>query len=311
MADYTTLDIKTVKKLIAEYDLGKFTSMTPLEGGQANSSLKISTQKGVYTLSVCDEKSQEEIHCLTRVLTHLKAQNFPSTRLISTQSGKPFILYGDKPVYVKAFLAGEVCRNLSSGMLFQTGQAMAKLHGLAVLPGLPGQFPYGLTAFDEILDRAHPYVDWLGKKQKFLETAIDKTMAKGFIHGDLFWDNLLFSGGKLVAILDFEEACIYYKLFDIGMAALGCCTDDGRLAMNRVKQLVAGYQQISPLTDAEKNQLKIFMEYAGVASSFWRFRQYNIRYPLPEKKDNYLELSRLADQIHTMNENRFYEIFKN
>ncbi len=310
MADYTKLTIKIVKKLIAGYDLGEFESMTPLDGGQANSSVKISTKTGLFTLSVCDEKNQEEIQCLTRVLSHLEAQGFPATRLVRTQSKKSFILHGGKPVYIKEFLAGEVCSNLSPRMLVQVGQAMAKLHGLEAPQGLPKQFPYGLKTFNEIFDGNHPYVDWLREKKKFLETAIDPTMDKGFIHGDIFWDNLLFSDQSLVAILDFEEACIYYKLYDLGMAAVGCCAKSQTFSMDRVKQLVAGYQQVCPLGDAEKKQLKIFMEYAAVAASFWRFRQYNLRYPTPDKKDNYLELSSLADQVHAMDKGQFSDIFK-
>ena len=36
-------------------------------------------------------------------------------------------------------------------MLVQVGQAMAKLHALEAPLGLPGQFPYGLKNFDEIV----------------------------------------------------------------------------------------------------------------------------------------------------------------
>ena len=44
------------------------------------------------------------------------------------------------------------------------------------------------------------------------------------------------------------------------------------------------------------------MEYAAVAGAFWRFRQYNIRYPDKEKAGNYKELSGLADQMHEMSD---------
>ena len=167
MADYTKLTIKTIKDLIAEYDLGEFESMTPLDGGQANSSMKISTRTGTFTLSVCDEKNTNDIHCLTRVLTYLEARGFPCTRLVTTRNGSPFIHHGTKPVYIKEFLPGEVCRDLSYGMLIQVGSAMAKLHTLAPPPKLPDQFPYGLESFDALfgIGISHPYVDWLKKKK--------------------------------------------------------------------------------------------------------------------------------------------------
>jgi homoserine kinase type II len=312
MADYTKLSLTTIQDLIAEYDLGEFESMIPLPGGQANSSVKISTQTGTYTLSVCDEKNQDEIYRLPRVLTYLEARGFPCTRLVTTRNGAPFIHHKTKPVYVKTFLTGDVCRNLSSKMLIQVGHAMAKLHALAPPPDLPDRFPYGLESFDELLDIeiSHPYVDWLQAKKEFLTTAIDPTMARGFIHGDIFWDNLVFADNTLVAILDFEEACTYYKLYDLGMAAVGCCARNKKFSMDQIKQLIQGYKRICPLTGPEKQQLKLFMEYAAVAASFWRFRQYNLRHPSPDKKNNYLELSCLADQVHTMGEHQFNDIFR-
>jgi len=307
MADYTRLTTDVIKKLLDEYDLGKFESATPFDGGQANSSIKIKTRTGDYTLSVCDEKSAGEIQSLTRVLTYLETHGFPATPLVHAKNGKTFIRYEEKPVYIKRFLPGRVCPDLSPDMRFQIGQAMARLHCLAPPTGVPEQFPYGMKSFEEIFNAkiSHPYVDWLKIKRDFLKKAIDPAMEKGFIHGDIFWDNLLFSNDTLVAILDFEEACTEYKLFDIGMAAVGCCAKNGLFSMDQVQQLLKGYQVIIPLTNAEKRQLKIFMEYAAVAASFWRFRQYNIKYPTAGKKDNYKELSSLADQVHTMEESLF------
>lgn len=307
MADYTRLTPKILENLLAEYDLGTFESMTPLDGGQANSSIKIKTQKGVFTLSVCDGKNKEEVLCLTRVLAYLETQDFPTTRLVTTRTGKAITLHDNKPVYIKQFLPGKVCPELSCDMLFQVGQTMAELHALSPPPGLPGQFPYGLKKFENLFDAKifHPYIDWLKEKKEFLETAIDTTMARGFVHGDIFWDNLLFSNHTLVAVLDFEEACNEYKLFDIGMGLVGCCARNSLFSMDLVKHFLSGYQKVCPFMDAEKKQLKIFMEYAAVAASFWRFRQYNLCYPSPDKKDNYKELSSLADQVHAMDETWF------
>lgn len=307
MADYTRLSTDIVKKLLDQYDLGKFESATPLDGGQANSSIQIKTRTGDYTLSVCDEKSAEEIQSLTRVLAYLETHGFPTTPLVRPKNKKTFIDYDGKPVYIKRFLPGRVCPTLSPDMRYQIGLTMAKLHSLEPPTGVPEQFPYGIKSFEEIFTAkiSHPYVEWLKKKKVFIKKAIDPTMEKGFIHGDIFWDNLLFSKDTLVAILDFEEACTDYKLFDIGMAAVGCCAKNGLFSMDQVQQLLNGYQVMIPLTTAEKKQLKIFMEYAAVAASFWRFRQYNIKYPSVDKKDNYKELSSLADQVHTMEESLF------
>lgn len=302
MAKYSKLTDEELDLLLVQYDLGLVLHISPIEGGQANSSLKISTVNGDFTLSVCDEKNCEEIRNLTDLLVNLEAHNFPTTRLVKTKSGGRFIFHNDKPVYIKKFLKGNTVRELTPEMIQQVGHYMADLHSLEPLTSLGSSFPYGVQAFEDLLNRSinHQYLDWLAEKKSYLEQAIDPEMPKGFIHGDIFWDNLLFEEGSLVAILDFEEACHFYKLFDIGMACVGCCAKDGYFNLSLIKELLNSYAAISPFTTREKSQLNIFIEYGAVASSFWRFRQYNVKYPSPEMADSYIELSSLADHIHAL-----------
>ncbi len=254
MAEYTRLTLETLTSLLSCYDLGTLTNMTPLEGGLANSSMKVTTESGTYTLTVCNENARE-IECLTRVVAYLEQNGIPTPRVMTARSGSAFIMHNNRPVYIKKFLPGQVRADLSFSMLFQVGEILADLHRLDPPPDLPQEFPYGMRTFSQIFEMRlhHPYVDWLRQKIGFLQSALDPAMEKGLIHGDLFWDNLVFDDDILAAVLDFEEACHYYKLYDIGMCAIGCCTRDARLSMARIASLVEGYQQACPLTHTEKN----------------------------------------------------------
>jgi len=302
MAKYSKLTDRELDLLLEQYDLGLVLKIFPIEGGQANSSLKVSTVKGDFTLSICDEKNGAEIQNLTAILENLEEQKFPTTRLVKTKAGGKFIYHNSKPVYIKKYLQGNTIKELTPHMIRQVGSSMAYLHSLEPLVSIPSSFPYGIEAFEGLLNESinHHYLDWLAEKKSYLELAIDPDMPKGFIHGDIFWDNLLFEDGSLVAILDFEEACHFYKLFDIGMASVGCCSNNGRFNLPLIKELLGSYAGISPFTAREKSQLNVFVEYGAVAASFWRFRQYNVKHPNPEKVDSYKELSSLADQVHTL-----------
>jgi homoserine kinase type II len=307
MADYTQLTVDEIQSVLSSYDLGRLESILPLQGGQANSSFKITTASGQFILSVCDEKNFYEIDNLTQTLSYLAINNFPTNRVIRTRDGSYFVNRYDKPIYVKQFIHGNIVKTLSPEMLIQVGQAMAALHAILPLDTMPDRFPYGIHQFDELfeLDMQHPYIEWLKRKEAYLKSAIDSDMAKGLIHGDIFWDNLLFENDKLVGVLDFEEVCHYYRLFDIGMCAVGCCGNHGILDVKQAASLLQGYQRHYRLSPHEKRQLKVFMEYAATAGSFWRFRQYTIKYPLKEMADSYQELSSIADYIHSMPENVF------
>ncbi len=302
MAKYSKPTDKELELLLEQYDLGLVLQISPIEGGQANSSLKISTEKGDFTLSICDEKNMEEIQNLTAILENLEGQEFPTTRLIKTKDDRRFILHNSKPVYIKKFLQGNTIKELTPDMIQQVGRSMAHLHSLEPLASMSNNFPYGIEAFEGLLKESinHQYLDWLAEKKSYLEQAIDPDMSKGFIHGDIFWDNLLFEDGSLVAVLDFEEACHFYKLFDIGMASVGCCSNNGYFNLSLIKELLGSYAAINPFTSSEISQLNVFIEYGAVAASFWRFRQYNVKHSSPEKADSYKELSSLADQIHTL-----------
>lgn len=311
MADYTRLTSKEIKHLITPYELGNLESLSPMKGGQANSSFRLAAGKGQFILSICDEKDQQEIDSLTQVLDYLEIKNIPTHRLVKTRDQRSYVLFNDKPVYIKKFIGGKVNQHLSFGMIKQVGGLMADLHAIPALDIMPDQYPNGSQCFDDVINTPmrHPYLNWLKKKQKYINEAMDTSMGRGFIHGDIFWDNLLVDDDKVVAIIDFEDSCHYYKLFDIGMCAVGCCRRIDTLDMEKASCLLQGYQVKSRLTTMEKKQLKVFMEYAAVSASLWRFRQYNIKYPDKEKAGSYEELSLFADAIHTMAETDFLRLF--
>lgn len=298
MADYTALTQTDVETILTHYDLPDLTQKTAMPGGQANSSFKITCGNEVYILSVCDEKSPEAVSILIRTLAYLNRHGFPTSRPILTRNQDPFVLYHGKPVYIKAYMAGQVMPVLSSAMVFDVGKTMAALHQITPPPYVPDQFPYGQTSFQPVIESGmdHPYLSWLKEQKTYIETHLDTTSEKGLIHGDIYWDNLLFDNGSLKALLDFEEVCKYYLLYDIAMTCVGCCSQNGRFDTIKIRSLLSGYQSINPLSAKAQNQLSLFAVYAATAGSFWRFQQYNIKFPGHEKADSYMELAALADQ---------------
>lgn len=298
MADYTQLTPEELDHFLSKYDLVPPVSITPQEGGQANSSFRVSTGSGDLMLSVCDEKNKSEIDKLTRLLAHLRAHGFPTSTPVETRDHTYVHTFGAKPVYLKTFSPGQVTQEITPAMATGVGRAMARLHKIPAPNELPPRFCYGIQTFDEVIQRdiTHPFREWLSRQKSFLDTHLDPTMDKALIHGDIYWDNLVFQGEELAAVLDFEEACFYFRLFDLAMCMVGCCARNGKFDRDLVRALVRGYETAFPLSDREKAQLTVFVVYAAAAGAFWRFRQYNIRYPLPDRQDDYKALAVLADQ---------------
>ena len=305
MATYTTLDPKSVDTLLAHYDIGKVDSHVPLDGGAANSSILLTASTGRYVLSVCDEKSTDEITTLTATLELLSDHDFPTTRLVKTSDGKPFTNYQGKPVYLKHFIDGEVKEPLDTEMLYQVGTALASLHAVPPADFLPQTFSYGIECFPEVFGRHGVFPAWLKEKTANLQTCCHGDLPTGLIHGDLFYDNILFNGHVLAALLDFEEVCNSFLIFDLGMCAAGCCCPNGTFSLESTAALIRGYQSKRKLTGLERKHLQCHVEYGAIATAFWRYRQFNIVIPTAERKESYLEMKNLADKVHAISTKEF------
>ena len=129
------------------------------------------------------------------------------------------------------------------------------------------------------------------------------------IHGDVFFDNVIVKGDQLMAIIEFEEACHYYRGFDLGMVIVGACRDSQGICFERAGRFIRGYQKMATLESIEREALKAFAVYAAVATSFWRFRQYHLRRPEPRLYEKHVEMQILADTISKYPESRFTELF--
>ncbi len=302
MARYTNLGKDEVFALASRYGL-TLQEFTPIEGGAGNTSYLLQSRQGEFVLTLFDDKSRSEVEKLGRLLLLLERRDFPATRLLSPVQGGITVMYADKPVMVKHYISGDVCRNLDVAMLSQAGAKMAALHQLAAPHQLlEPNHSYGLQLFESVIgvNIDTRYESWLAGQIAYLTQKIPTDAPRGFIHGDLFYDNLLFDGDQFRAIIDFEEACYYYKAFDLGMGVVGMCSNDTTIAPAKARALVSGYQSVRKLEEVEMMSLPLFCEYAATATSCWRYWKYNIHTPIAKNAGKHWQMARLAQQIRGM-----------
>ena len=308
MARYTQLQENDVQQIAIDFNL-VVASFAPLEGGAGNSSYLRHTQQADYVLTIFEEKTLTEVASLGQLLLLLAESEFPTTRLLIPTQGNIAIPYRGKPLLVKAYIQGQVFADLDATKLLQAGAAMSRLHQIPAPDFLSRNHAYGRQVFSTVigLDIDPVYESWLAGRQSYLAQHIPSGLPIGLIHGDLFYDNILFERENLRAIIDFEEACRYYKVFDIGMAILGLCTEEDTIALEKARALVAGYQQIRRLEESEKETLQLFVEYAAIATSYWRFWKYHIDKPMAEKADKHRQMMRLAKGVNAIPKTRFLQ----
>jgi homoserine kinase type II len=100
-----------------------------------------------------------------------------------------------------------------------------------------------------------PLVPGLRAALEKAQAARDPSLPRGLTHGDLFRDNVLWDEtGELAALLDFESACLGTYAFDLMVTVLSWCFGDD-LDPRLAGALRAGYEDVRPLTEAEKRGL--------------------------------------------------------
>ena len=311
MTVYLKLDRPTIEMLMKRFGVQGVTRFSCLHGGWSNTSYLVEIELKKFVLTVCDQMSVPATNRLASLLLYLETHGLRTSQLIPTAKGSSLTTFKDKPVFLKSYLSGGISENLSEEMLVDLGEEIGRLHRIPAPDSLPSSFSYGIQSFGEVIDSglSHPFVKWLEESRKFLDLKMPKLLPKCLIHGDIFADNVIISAGT-VTLADFEEACCYYRVFDLGMALVGCCRMQGRISFKKAASLVSGYQKKVKLQQDEIESLKVFTFYGAVATSFWRFRQYHMVRPDPLLCDRHLEMQQLADRIAGYDSACFSELFE-
>ena len=296
MARYTTLSPTELAHIVAQYSIGTPLKLEEIPGGFGNSNFKLMTTDGEFLLKICDEKDAAELNMQIALLQHLQQHAYPTVYPIPTKDQKQLIHETFGSVMLYPFLQGGEPQS-SPDTLAQLGEALAKLHCIPPITGMP-RFAMGISQmtpfFEEVQGTqfaTHPFVESLKSQLESMEQQLNAPLPMGLLHGDLFLDNTLFDGDQMVAILDFEEGCYDTLLIDVGMTLIGCCyTPQHALNLEAAQRFLEAYNASRPLTENEWKHLDSFVHYAAISIAFWRFRQFNIRRPDAHRANTYQEM---------------------
>ena len=311
MPQFTELNEKEIHKIATAYDL-EVVDYEAIKLGAGNSNYLLRTKQSKYVLTIF-EITWDRVANLVKLLLFLEECEFSTTRLLNPVEGGLTTIFQGKPVLVKPYIIGQVVRDLDNAMLNQIGSAMAGLHDIPAPDYLPDKYSCGLETFPNVIGHnINPeYETWLAQKHIYLRQNIPTELQRGLIHADLFYDNVLFEGKELKAIIDFEDACQYYKVFDLGMGIVGSCTEGSRIDLNKARSLVMGYQQVKVLEKQEMENLQLFVEYAAIATSSYRFWKFNIDTPIAEKADCHWEMVSIAKGVNAIPKAKFFDAIFN
>ena len=308
MVVYSLLQDRDISEIAGSYGL-TVVDYEPIAAVTANSNYLVRAQQASYVLTVFEETTLALTVEHGRLLSLLKEYAFPSPHPLLAVNGEIAIAHKAKPVMMKEYVAGHVCRYPDETMLRQVGTAIAKLHQVPWPDFLSNRRPYGVRKLASIQGQEidTEYEGWIAKRLSYLEQQKPQGLPRGLIHGDMFYDNVLFEGTRLKAVIDFEDASYEDKVFDLGMAIVGLCREGQGVVPEKARALVKGYEQIRELEEAETSALQLYVEYAAVTVSCWRYWKYHVDAPSVENADKHWQMVRVAEEVQDIPKARFLE----
>ena len=297
----STLSLKEIQDIAANYQLF-VQQFAPLGAGSANLNFLLTTNHRKVALSIFEEQTIEEVNRMAKLLVWLEKYQFYTSRLLLTSHGKRTVRHGQKAALLKNYISGKPCFEVTDALLEQVGLAMGQLHEIPAPDYLPTTNYYDSPMFSKVIGLGidAEYETWLEERTIFLEEHLSKDVPRGLIHGDVFASNVLFENGKLKAIIDFEVACNYYKVFDLGMAIIGLCAEKNRIVLEKASALIRGYQQVRKLESTEQQSLQGYTEMAAVKVAnwrFWRYRYYEPNLAMVHKCTAMMQLAKSIEGI--------------
>lgn len=311
MTHYSVLNNKDLLVILNPYGVDKVQFYKILSGGSENTNYLVKTETNAYVLTISEQKSSKKAAELADLLEHLKLNNFTTSKIVKTINGSLTTQWNDKPILLKEYIEGDIIEDLSEYILTYLGNQTAQLHQINVPNYLPRKLSYGVNNFNEVHVYApnSSFYTWLKTTQKHIESHINSDLPKALIHSDIFYNNIVVNkDGKQATIMDFEEACYNYRVFDIGMMIIGTCSEGETVNLDKVASLLVGYQQKINLLPLEIDALQAFTIYAATATAFWRHQNFNYINVTFEKKDHYLEMKKLADFVMSISAINFKKL---
>ncbi|MEP6739476.1 MAG: homoserine kinase [Caldimonas sp.] len=288
MAVFTEVSFDEAAGLIAGLGIGELRDLAPCAGGIENTNYFADTSQGRYVLTLFERLSAAELPFYLHLMKHLADRGLPVPGPHANRNGQILLTLKGKPAALVDRLPGEHHLAPDADDCASVGAVLARMHLAAAdfdraQPNLRGlawwneTVPVVLPHLD--VEQAGVMADELAYQQHLAASPAYASLPRGAIHGDLFRDNVMFTGTTLAGVFDFYFAGVDCLLYDIAVALNDWCIDlaSGRLAEDRASAFVTAYASVRALETAELRLLPALMRAA--AFRFWLSRVWDVHLP--------------------------------
>jgi Ser/Thr protein kinase RdoA (MazF antagonist) len=286
-AMYESKETEDILSVLINYRIGKLQSISHARGGMTNDNWFIRTNTGRYFLRRRNPiYTSASIDFELELVEYLEAAGFPTPPLIRTRSGGLRVEAFSRHWELYKYIPGERFDVTNPAQISGAAELLAGFHMAAsgykgdegVAMGRGVNFNKALQFIDIFEEELMAMKSTFAAPGKLLAPHLigffrrqSRQVLKGImplsslpleiVHGDFQPSNVLFHGDRAVSLVDFGDAGLSHRAYDVAKAVLRFSTlrpdYDGQSDMNSFMDLeraglfVSAYQSKLPLSDTE------------------------------------------------------------
>ncbi|WP_373414295.1 phosphotransferase [Ensifer aridi] len=235
MAVFTDLSETDCSRIATAYRIGRLTSVIGIADGDAETTFLFRSERGEFIVTLFESGADPfDLERAFRTMETLAAAGVPCPATYRTDAGAPTITVSGKLVAVVGFVPGSGASEITPGKCRALGCCAARIHQTLQRParGAPDGLP------------------------------------KGAVHGALTRDNVFFLGEKVSGVINFRLRHDDVLIAELAQLLLHWTARmDGTLDGALASALLAGYGDVRPLSEVERQALPAFIM-ATTATSF-------------------------------------------
>jgi len=312
MVSKTKFSRKEMSKILFRYNLGKLVSLKPFVHGVVQTNILLSTTTGKYAFRYYEHRSKQYVLFELRVLDFLSRHNYPCAHPKINKEKKLLGRYNGKYFAIFDYIKGGNVRNLNIEQQKEMVKWLAKLHS-ASKKFVPRYNKYREMHDEEYCRETIRQEAKTMKSKKLAEERIHfikkqlksinypKKLSKGIVHSDYDSTNIKFVNNKLSGVLDFDDACFSYLVYDISSIIINWAwKKEKKLNYKKIRFLLNEYKKYKVISKNEINSLYSFMKLNLLVYASWALAD--------TKKNNGFDKSRAdLEYLDKIGEKEFYK----
>jgi len=279
LAVYTDLKKEEIITFLSLYNIGNLVSFSGITEGIENSNYHLKTTNGDFILTLFEKRTDKnDLPFFINIMMYLNDRKFKCPKPIVDNKGNYLQILLGKPAVIVDFLEGKSKTKLTVQDNFAVGSTIARMHVCSQNYNMKRKNSLSILGWEEllykcdtsisktILNEIEPsIIEEIKHSLDFCKNNWPKNLPVGFIHADMFPDNVFFKDNKISGVIDFYFSCTDILVYDLAIAVNAWCFDNDKIFNeNKFKSLIDGYQSIKELSKEELFYLPLLSQAAAL-----------------------------------------------